>query len=97
MPIYVGLVNWTDHGTREFRGSMQHAKSFRDMVTTAGGHETGACASSPRGNTSPLWRFIAGFFGRSLRLSTFALFEQLGGPLMAHAPRAPPPRTRARC
>jgi uncharacterized protein with GYD domain len=37
MPIYVGLVTWTDQGTREFRGSVQRANSFRDMVTQAGG------------------------------------------------------------
>jgi hypothetical protein len=53
--------------------------------------------SSRRANTSPLQSFIDGFFGRSVRLCTFVRFEQLGSSLMAHAARAPPPRTRARC
>jgi uncharacterized protein with GYD domain len=37
MPIYVGLVNWTDQGTRDFRGSVQRANSFRALVEQAGG------------------------------------------------------------
>jgi uncharacterized protein with GYD domain len=37
MPIYVGLVNWTDQGTREFRGSVERANGFRQLVEQAGG------------------------------------------------------------
>jgi hypothetical protein len=37
MPIYVGLVNWTDQGIREFRASVQRANSFRELVEQAGG------------------------------------------------------------
>jgi uncharacterized protein with GYD domain len=37
MPIYVGLVNWTDQGTKEFRGSVQRANGFRELVEQAGG------------------------------------------------------------
>jgi uncharacterized protein with GYD domain len=37
MPIYVGLVNWTDQGTKDFRDTMQRANSFRDLVEQAGG------------------------------------------------------------
>jgi uncharacterized protein with GYD domain len=37
MPIYVGLVNWTDQGTKEFRGSVQRANGFRGLVEQAGG------------------------------------------------------------
>jgi uncharacterized protein with GYD domain len=37
MPIYVGLVNWTDQGIRDFRGSVQRANGFREMVEQAGG------------------------------------------------------------
>jgi len=37
MPIYVGLANWTDQGTRDFRGSVQRANGFRDLVEQAGG------------------------------------------------------------
>jgi uncharacterized protein with GYD domain len=37
MPIYVGLVNWTDQGTKEFRGSVQRATGFRELVEQAGG------------------------------------------------------------
>jgi uncharacterized protein with GYD domain len=37
MPIYVGLVNWTDQGTKEFRGSVERANSFRGLVEQAGG------------------------------------------------------------
>jgi uncharacterized protein with GYD domain len=36
-PIYVGLVNWTDQGTKEFRGSVQRANGFRELVEQAGG------------------------------------------------------------
>ena len=53
--------------------------------------------SSRRASTSPLRSLIAGFFGRSVPLCTFVLFEQLGSSLMAHAARAPPLRMRARC
>jgi uncharacterized protein with GYD domain len=37
MPIYVGLVNWTDQGTKEFRGSVERASGFRGLVEQAGG------------------------------------------------------------
>jgi hypothetical protein len=37
MPIHLGLANWTDHGTREFHGSVQRANSFRDLDTQARG------------------------------------------------------------
>ena len=37
MPIYVGLGNWTDQGTKEFRGSVQRGNSFREAVEQAGG------------------------------------------------------------
>jgi uncharacterized protein with GYD domain len=37
MPIYVGLGNWTDQGTKEFRGSVQRGNSFRELVEQAGG------------------------------------------------------------
>jgi uncharacterized protein with GYD domain len=37
MPIYVGLVNWTEQGIKEFRGSVQRANGFRALVEQAGG------------------------------------------------------------
>ena len=37
MPIYVGLVNWTDQGTKEFRGSVERANGFGQLVEQAGG------------------------------------------------------------
>jgi uncharacterized protein with GYD domain len=37
MPIYVGLVNWTDQGTKEFRGSVERANGFCALVEQAGG------------------------------------------------------------
>jgi uncharacterized protein with GYD domain len=37
MPIYVGLGNWTDQGTKDFRGSVQRGNSFRELVEQAGG------------------------------------------------------------
>jgi uncharacterized protein with GYD domain len=37
MPIYVGLGNWTDQGTKEFRGSVERGNSFRESVEQAGG------------------------------------------------------------
>jgi uncharacterized protein with GYD domain len=37
MRIYVGLVTWTDQGTKDFRGSVLRTYSFRDMVTQVGG------------------------------------------------------------
>jgi uncharacterized protein with GYD domain len=37
MPIYVGLGNWTDQGTKDFRGSVQRGNSFREAVEQAGG------------------------------------------------------------
>ena len=37
MPIYVGLGNWTDQGTKDFRGSVQRANGFRESVEQAGG------------------------------------------------------------
>ena len=37
MPTYVMLVNWTDQGTKEFRGSVERANGFRGLVEQAGG------------------------------------------------------------
>jgi uncharacterized protein with GYD domain len=37
MPIHVGLVNWTDQGIKEFRGSVERANGFRHLVEQAGG------------------------------------------------------------
>ena len=37
MPIYVGLGNWTDQGTKDFRGSVQRGNAFREAVEQAGG------------------------------------------------------------
>ena len=37
MPSYVGLVNWTDQGTKHFRGSVERANGFRELVEQAGG------------------------------------------------------------
>jgi uncharacterized protein with GYD domain len=37
MPIDVGLATWTDQGTREFRGSVQRANGFHELVEQAGG------------------------------------------------------------
>jgi uncharacterized protein with GYD domain len=37
MSIYVGLVHWTEQGTREFRGSVQRANGFHELVEQAGG------------------------------------------------------------
>jgi uncharacterized protein with GYD domain len=37
MPIYVGLGNWTDQGTKDFRGAVQRANAFREAVEQAGG------------------------------------------------------------
>jgi uncharacterized protein with GYD domain len=37
MPIYVGLGNWTDQGTKDFRGAVQRANTFREAVNQAGG------------------------------------------------------------
>jgi uncharacterized protein with GYD domain len=37
MPIYVGLGNWTDQGTKDFRGAVQRGNGFREAVEQAGG------------------------------------------------------------
>ena len=37
MAIYVGLGNWTDQGTKDFRGAVQRGNSFREAVEQAGG------------------------------------------------------------
>jgi len=37
MPIYVGLGNWTDQGTKDFGGAVQRGNAFRDAVEQAGG------------------------------------------------------------
>jgi uncharacterized protein with GYD domain len=37
MPIYVGLGNWTDQGSKDFRGSVQRGNGFRELVEQAGG------------------------------------------------------------
>ena len=37
MPIYVGLGNWTDQGTKDFRGAVHRGNSFREAVEQAGG------------------------------------------------------------
>jgi uncharacterized protein with GYD domain len=37
MPIYVALVNWTDQGTKDFRGAVERANSFGELVEQAGG------------------------------------------------------------
>jgi uncharacterized protein with GYD domain len=37
MPIYVGLGNWTDQGTKDFHGAVQRGNSFREAVEQAGG------------------------------------------------------------
>jgi uncharacterized protein with GYD domain len=37
MPIYVGLGNWTDQGTKDFRGAVRRGNSFREAVEQAGG------------------------------------------------------------
>ena len=37
MPIYVGLGNWTDQGTRDFGGAVQLGNGFRELVEQAGG------------------------------------------------------------
>jgi uncharacterized protein with GYD domain len=37
MPIYVGLGNRTDQGTKDFRGAVQRGNAFREAVEQAGG------------------------------------------------------------
>jgi len=37
MPIYVGLGNWTDQGTKDLHGAVQRGNSFREAVEQAGG------------------------------------------------------------
>jgi uncharacterized protein with GYD domain len=37
MPIYVGLGNWSDQGTKDFRGAVQRGNAFREAVEQAGG------------------------------------------------------------
>ena len=37
MPIYVGLGNWTDQGTKDFRGAVQRGNAFQEAVKQAGG------------------------------------------------------------
>ena len=37
MPIYVGLGNWTDQGTKDFRGAVQRGNAFQEAVNQAGG------------------------------------------------------------
>jgi uncharacterized protein with GYD domain len=37
MPIYVGLGNWTDQGTKDFGGAVQRGNAFREAVNQAGG------------------------------------------------------------
>jgi uncharacterized protein with GYD domain len=37
MPIYVGLGNWTDQGTKDFHGAVQRGNAFREAVEQAGG------------------------------------------------------------
>jgi uncharacterized protein with GYD domain len=39
--IYVGLGNWTDQGTKDFRGSVQRGNGFRELVEQAGGRVRG--------------------------------------------------------
>jgi uncharacterized protein with GYD domain len=37
MPTYVSLINWTEQGIRDFRGSPQRAEDFRKLVESSGG------------------------------------------------------------
>ena len=37
MPIYVGLGNWTDQGTKDFRGAVQRGNAFREAVDEPAG------------------------------------------------------------
>jgi hypothetical protein len=37
MPIYVGLGNWTDQGTKDFGGAVQRGNAFQEAVEQAGG------------------------------------------------------------
>jgi uncharacterized protein with GYD domain len=36
-PSMIGLGNWTDQGTKDFRGSVQRGNGFRELVEQAGG------------------------------------------------------------
>ena len=37
MPTYVALVSWTEQGIRDYRDTVQRARSFSDTVSQAGG------------------------------------------------------------
>lgn len=37
MPTYVGLLNWTDQGIKNFRDTLRRAQDFQGMVEKNGG------------------------------------------------------------
>jgi uncharacterized protein with GYD domain len=37
MPLYVSLETWTDQGVRNYRGTVERADAFRNLVQQAGG------------------------------------------------------------
>ncbi len=40
MATYIALVNWTDQGVREFRGTVERADAVADMAKRLGGSQT---------------------------------------------------------
>ena len=55
MPIYVGLGNWTDQGTKDFRGAVQRGNAFREAVEQAGGRVRELVWTMGESMTSSLW------------------------------------------
>lgn len=37
MPTYISLMNWTDQGIRDFKGTVDRAKAAREMAERMGG------------------------------------------------------------
>ncbi len=40
MATYIALVNWTDQGVREFRGTVERADAVADLAQLLGGTQT---------------------------------------------------------
>jgi hypothetical protein len=59
MPIYVGLGNWTDQGTKDFRGSVQRGNGFRELVEQAGGRVRELVWTMGSTTSSSCWRHPA--------------------------------------
>ena len=56
MPIYVGLGNWTDQGTKDFHGAVQRGNAFREAVEQAGGRVREVVWTMGAYDFTPCWR-----------------------------------------